>query len=51
MEGQKGATMRVLIIEDELKTAEYLQQGLSESGYTVDYALTGTDGIHLFKSQ
>ncbi|QIB53069.1 MULTISPECIES: heavy metal response regulator transcription factor [Pseudomonas] len=43
--------MRVLIIEDELKTAEYLQQGLSESGYTVDYALTGTDGIHLFKNQ
>jgi len=43
--------MRVLIIEDEIKTAEYLQQGLSECGYTVDYALTGTDGIHLFRTQ
>ncbi|HDZ55311.1 hypothetical protein LCGC14_0393580 [marine sediment metagenome] len=43
--------MRVLIIEDEIKTAEYLQQGLSECGYIVDYALTGTDGIHLFQTQ
>ncbi len=43
--------MRVLIIEDEIKTAEYLQQGLSECGYVVDYALTGTDGIHLFRTQ
>lgn len=42
--------MRVLIIEDEIKTAEYLQQGLSECGYTVDYALTGVDGIHLFRN-
>ncbi|MDH2201798.1 DNA-binding response regulator, partial [Pseudomonas oleovorans] len=23
--------MRVLVVEDEIKTAEYLQQGLSES--------------------
>ena len=43
--------MRILIIEDEIKTAEYLQQGLSECGYIVDYALTGTDGIHLFQTQ
>ncbi|MQT72637.1 DNA-binding response regulator, partial [Pseudomonas sp. FSL R10-0071] len=27
--------MRVLVVEDEIKTAEYLQQGLSESGYVV----------------
>lgn len=43
--------MRILIVEDEIKTAEYLQQGLSECGYTVDYALTGTDGVHLFQTQ
>ena len=43
--------MRVLIIEDEIKTAEYLQQGLSECGYIVDYALTGADGLHLFRTQ
>lgn len=43
--------MRILIIEDERKTAEYLEQGLSECGYVVDCALTGTDGIHLFRTQ
>ncbi|MHA5865627.1 DNA-binding response regulator, partial [Pseudomonas aeruginosa] len=25
--------MRILIIEDEVKTADYLHQGLTESGY------------------
>ncbi|MBN0979966.1 MULTISPECIES: heavy metal response regulator transcription factor [Pseudomonas] len=39
--------MRILVIEDELKTADYLQQGLSESGYVVDCAASGTDGLHL----
>ena len=31
--------MRLLIIEDELRTADYLQQGLSENGYIVDLSL------------
>lgn len=38
--------MRILIIEDEPKTAEYLHQGLTESGYVVDCAATGVDGLH-----
>ncbi|WP_339515011.1 heavy metal response regulator transcription factor [Pseudomonas sp. RL_15y_Pfl2_60] len=38
--------MRILIIEDEQKTAEYLHQGLTESGYIVDRAATGMDGLH-----
>jgi two-component system copper resistance phosphate regulon response regulator CusR len=33
--------MRVLVVEDEAKTAEYLQQGLTESGYIVDRASNG----------
>lgn len=41
--------MRILIIEDEPKTAEYLHQGLSESGYIVDRAASGVDGLHLVK--
>lgn len=41
--------MRILIVEDELKTAEYLHQGLTESGYVVDKAATGIDGLHLVK--
>lgn len=38
--------MRVLIVEDERKTAEYLRQGLSEQGCTVDLAFDGIDGQH-----
>ncbi|NBA94533.1 heavy metal response regulator transcription factor [Pseudomonas sp. R5(2019)] len=39
--------MRILIIEDEVKTAEYLHQGLTENGYIVDGANNGADGLHL----
>ncbi|MBC7710491.1 MAG: heavy metal response regulator transcription factor [Rhizobacter sp.] len=39
--------MKLLIIEDEIRAAEYLKQGLSENGYSVDIAHTGTDGLHV----
>ncbi|WP_248803275.1 heavy metal response regulator transcription factor [Pseudomonas sp. MWU13-2100] len=39
--------MRVLIIEDEEKTADYLHRGLTEQGYTVDLAHDGVGGLHL----
>ena len=39
--------MKVLIIEDEPKTADYLQRGLTEQGYTVDVARDGLDGQHM----
>ena len=39
--------MRILIVEDEPKTGEYLRQGLSEAGFTVDLAQNGTDGLYL----
>lgn len=39
--------MRMLIVEDDAKTGEYLRQGLNEAGFTVDLARTGTDGAHL----
>jgi two-component system copper resistance phosphate regulon response regulator CusR len=39
--------MKLLIVEDELKTAEYLQKGLSEQGCAVDVAHNGIDGQHL----
>jgi two-component system copper resistance phosphate regulon response regulator CusR len=39
--------MRILVVEDESKTADYLQKALSESGYAVDVALNGLDGQHL----
>jgi len=39
--------MRVLVIEDERKTADYLKKGLDESGFGVDVAYDGADGLHL----
>lgn len=43
--------MRILVIEDETKTAEYLHQGLTENGYVVDCANNGADGLHLARQQ
>jgi two-component system copper resistance phosphate regulon response regulator CusR len=39
--------MKILIVEDEAKTSEYLQQGLTEAGFVVDLARNGIDGHHL----
>lgn len=39
--------MRILIVEDERKAAEYLHRGLTESGFVVDVAHDGDDGLHL----
>ena len=39
--------MKVLIVEDETKTGDYLRQGLREAGYTADLARNGVDGLHL----
>ena len=38
--------MKILVVEDERRAAEYLRQGLAESGYAVEVALNGTDGLH-----
>ncbi len=43
--------MRILIIEDEKKTAAYLRKGLSENGYLVDVAYEGEDGLSLASSR
>ena len=39
--------MRILIVEDEPKTAAYVRKGLMEHGYVVDVASNGLDGLHL----
>jgi len=43
--------MRILVVEDEPKTAEYMHQGLTESGYIVDIATTGLAGLFLAQHQ
>jgi two-component system, OmpR family, copper resistance phosphate regulon response regulator CusR len=39
--------MRILVVEDEIKTGDYLRQGLNEAGFTVALARNGLDGQHL----
>ena len=39
--------MKILIVEDEPKTGDYLRQGLREAGFTVDLVQDGLDGLHL----
>jgi len=41
--------MRVLLVEDEPKTAHFLAKGLTEAGYAVDVALDGLDGRHFIE--
>jgi two-component system copper resistance phosphate regulon response regulator CusR len=37
--------MKLLVAEDDPKTATYLQQGLSEAGFSVDRVMTGIDAL------
>lgn len=46
-----NASMRILIVEDETKTAAYLKRGLGENGFIADVAVDGTDGLHLALTQ
>jgi two-component system copper resistance phosphate regulon response regulator CusR len=39
--------MKILVIEDDPKTGDYLKKGLRETGYAVDLARTGTEGLHM----
>lgn len=39
--------MKILVIEDEAKTAKFLKKGLGEVGYVVDVAEDGAEGLNL----
>ncbi|MAF87457.1 MAG: DNA-binding response regulator [Pseudomonas sp.] len=43
--------MRILVVEDEAKTADYLKRGLEESGYRVEVARNGVDGKSLIEEE
>lgn len=45
--GGAAERMRILVIEDEPKTAAYLRKGLSENGFIVDVAADGEEGLLL----
>ena len=39
--------MKILIVEDEPKTAAFVKRGFTEEGFVADVALDGVDGLHL----
>jgi two-component system, OmpR family, copper resistance phosphate regulon response regulator CusR len=43
--------MRILVVEDEPKAGEYLRKGLTESGFIVDWARNGQDGLNLAQGE
>jgi two-component system copper resistance phosphate regulon response regulator CusR len=46
-----GPTMRILIVEDEKKSAAFLAKGLRESGFVADIAQDGEEGLFQALSQ
>lgn len=42
-----AGNMRILVIEDDKKIASFITKGLRQSGYAVDHADNGEDGLHL----
>lgn len=39
--------MKILVVEDEPKTGDYLKQGLTEAGFVADLARDGSDGLEM----
>ncbi len=40
-------TRRVLVVEDDADTADYIQKGLREAGFTVEHVADGRDGLYM----
>ena len=43
--------MKILIVEDETRTGDYLRQGLREAGFAAEVARDGVDGLHLLLAE
>lgn len=43
--------MKLLVVEDEKKTREYLSKGLTESGFIVDAIENGITGLHMASTE
>jgi two-component system, OmpR family, response regulator len=39
--------MRLLLVEDDIKIAQFVVNGLREAGFAVDHATDGEEGLHL----
>ncbi len=43
--------MRALLVEDDLKIASFVIKGLKQSGFSVDHAANGEDGLHMAETE
>lgn len=43
--------MRILVVEDDMEAANYMAKGLKESGFNVDHAADGKDGLYKAASE
>src|SRR5579875_2831724 len=47
---RSGLSGRILVVEDDVDTADYVSKGLREAGYTVEHVADGRDGLYLASS-
>jgi two-component system, OmpR family, response regulator len=43
----EALSMRILLIEDDIKIASFIEKGLKAAGYAIDHAADGEEGLHL----
>lgn len=43
--------MRLLVVEDDRKIAQFVVKGLRQAGYATDHAADGEEGYHLLKTE
>jgi two-component system OmpR family response regulator len=46
-ETRRGKMMRLLLVEDDIKVAQFVASGLKQAGFAVDHATDGEEGLHL----
>ena len=51
IEPNRLSSMRLLLVEDDAKTASFILKGLKECGYAVDHAGDGETGLHMALSE
>ena len=43
--------MRILLVEDDTRTAAFIIKGLRQQGFSIDHAIEGEMGLRLAKSE
>ena len=42
--------MRILLIEDDVKIASFINKGLKAAGFAVDHVTDGNEGLHMART-